>query len=388
MDVRAIILVGGRGGDNTSPERVCGIPIGMLDVLGEPVVQRVLARLEHVGVTDACIVTEIPPESVPMGYGSMRPNLKWLSGTGEKFWRCAEAAFSDFAQAGAELLLLVRVGAYAEIDYEEFIQQHLDRGARVSCAVDSKGVSLDTLVVSASRRNDAAFLLRHELKNFRSQCEEFKVTSYINRLETAADLRRLTLDCFAQEVSFTPAGTEVKPGVWVGEGARIHRSARVLAPAFIGAQSRVRALAVVTRASVIEHHAELDCGSVIDGSSMLPFCYVGPGLDLSQSVAGFRRIANLRRNVEVTISEAKFVGNTKRNPAVRAVSSAWSLAAFLPWQFARGLFKKARRPGPATLPEAINTPSAALNTLKDLPASENERDFSADLAVARRYGNE
>ena len=105
-----------------------------------------------------------------------------------------------------------------------------------------------------------------------------------------------------------PVGKEIKPGVWVGEGARIHRKARVVAPAFIGAHSKIRASALITRGSVIEHHAEVDCGTVVENSTVLPFTYVGAGLDVMHSVVGFRRLSHLLRNVEVEISDDKLVG--------------------------------------------------------------------------------
>jgi NDP-sugar pyrophosphorylase family protein len=404
MDVRAVILVGGRSmpllheGDqqrlaiegqprsSALPERVCGVPIGLHEVLGEPIVQRVLTRLKQFGVTSASVVSELPPSSIPTLKDSSSPHTKWLYGTGAQFWRCAETAFSDLAQAGAELIILVRLGAYTEIDYEELIQFHLEKQSRVTCAVDLDGQCLDTFAISASRRNDAAYLLRHELKQARSSAAEYTYSGYINRLETAADLRLLTLDSFAKVVSFSPAGTEIKPGVWAGEGVRIHRTARVLAPAFLGAHSRVRALSVVTRGSVIEHHAEIDCGSVIESSNILPNSYVGPGLDVAHSIVGFRRIAHLKKNVEVEIFEPKFLG-MRTAPAVRAISSAFSLAAFLPRQIFRG-FSRAKRTEPATLPQAISAPAAALKARLDKNANPQEREFSADLAVARRYGNE
>jgi len=389
MDVKAVVLVGGRVPEGAgTPEFVCGAPVGLLDVVGAPVVHRAVSRLEQFGITDACIITENPPDPALLERGIFRPGIKWFNGTGEKFWRCAEAAFSDLAQAGAELVILVRLGAYAEIDYEELIQRHLDREARLTRATDADGRSLDTFVVSASRRNDAAYLLRHELKQFRISCHDYRFSGYINRLETAGDLRRLALDCFSRDVAFTPMGTEIKPGVWVGERVHIHKRARVLAPAFIGSHSRIRALAVITRASVVEHHSEVDCGSVVENSTVLPFSYIGPGLDLCHSVVGLRRIAHLLRHAEVEIWEPKFVGLAAASASVRAVSSAFGLATFVPRQFIRGLFSKPT-PVPSSLPQAINTPAAALKRphIEKLPAPEHGREL-ADLAVARRYGNE
>ena len=107
---------------------------------------------------------------------------------------------------------------------------------------------------------------------------------------------------------FVQQARELKPGIWVGDGARIHRKARIVAPAFIGAYSKIRASALITRGSAIEHHAEVDCGTVVENSTVLPFTYVGAGLDVMHSVVGFRRLAHLVRKVEVEISDAKLVG--------------------------------------------------------------------------------
>ncbi len=101
----------------------------------------------------------------------------------------------------------------------------------------------------------------------------------------------------------------MKPGVWVGEGARIHHKARIVAPAFIGAQTKIRASALITRSTVIEHHAEVDCGTVVENSTVLPYTYVGAGLDVMHSVVGFRRLRTWCANVEVEIYRRK----TSRN---------------------------------------------------------------------------
>lgn len=404
MDVRAVILVGGRSapilreGDQQQlavdgqsrcaalPERVCGVPVGLHEVVGEPIFQRVITRLQKFGINGVSVVSELSASAVPQSRGANSSGTKWLYGTGAQFWRSAETAFSDLAQAGAEVIILIRIGPYTEIDYEELIQFHLDKQSRVTCAVDLDGQCLDTFAISASRRNDAAYLLRHELKQHRSVAAEYTYSGYINRLETAAELRLLTLDSFARVVSFSPGGTEIKPGVWAAEGVRIHRTARVLAPAFLGAHSRVRALSVITRGSVIEHHAEIDCGSVVESSNILPNSYVGPGLDVAHSIVGFNRISHLKKNVEVEIFEPKFLG-MRTAPSVRALTSAFSLAAFLPKQIFRG-FARAKRTQPATLPQAISAPSAALKARLDQNVNPQGREFSADLAVARRYGNE
>jgi hypothetical protein len=384
MDVRAILLVGGQPASPTS-ETVGGVPIGFLDVLGDTVLGRAITRLQRFGISGMALVSETPT-ALPYARDVVRPDISWTQTSRENFWRAAENAFVDLAQAGAELVLVVRVGAYAEIDFEELIQFHLDKGCRVASAEDADGVSLDILSISASRRNDAAFLFRHELRQFRTPCENYVFRGYINRLENAADLRRLTMDAFLGNVAFKPIGTEIRPGVWAGEGARIHKLARVLAPAFIGDYAKVRARAVITRGSSISHHAEVDCGTVVESSNVLPYACVGAGLDVTHSVVGFSHIANLRRNVEIEINDPKLISMTPVYAPARALGSALSLATLIPRSIIRSVVGRASK-APCTLPDAINTPPSTLKIPEE--ASQAPGSFSSNhLAVVRRYGDE
>ena len=98
-----------------------------------------------------------------------------------------------------------------------------------------------------------------ELKKLRTECKSFRVSGYSNRLKTAADLRCLALDGLLHKNSISPEGTEIRPGVWIAKSARVHPRARIVAPAFIGVYSKIRAAALITRGTVVEHHADRHC---------------------------------------------------------------------------------------------------------------------------------
>ncbi len=387
MDVKAILLIGGHP---HGAERVAGVPIAMLDVLGEPVVQRVAERISRLGVTGTTVISETDDTPSLAVRNRLRPDIHWTTVAEGELWRCAERQFNDYAQQGAELVLIVRVGAYLELDYEEFVQFHLDRGARTSVVTDMEGQSLDTFLVSASRRNDAAHLLRSELKSTRSERPEFKFGGFTNRLRNAAELRMLAMSSFAGECSIRPQGREIKPGVWAADSARVHRRARLLAPAYIGRHARIRASAVITRGSVVEHHSVVDCGTVVENSTILPHSYIGAGLDLTLSVVGFRQIMNLPRNAAVEIHDERLISTTSASAPVRTLNSAAELVSFLPKALFTGF---SRKPAPAceaaSLSEAVVAPSPALTSL---PQEEQLRpsvpDFPPDFLTARRYGNE
>ena len=374
-----MILVGGLG-DSTAHENesFAGSPLATHDVLGKPVVVRVVERLKAQGVNTISVTSESPMA------GSARLPVEWTDAPAGQFWRVAENTFSDIAQAGAEAVLVIRMGGYSEFDVDDFLQRHLDGRAHVTRVVDVSGAPLDMFMINASRRNDAAYLFRHRLQQMRSLCGQWVLRGYHNPLATARDLRALAVDGLLQRAQLKPAGIERRPGVWVARGAQIDRRARVLAPAFIGAGARIRATAVVTRCGVVEHHAEVDSGTVVENATVLPYTYIGAGLDIAHAVAGGKKLRHLRRNVEVEIADPKLMGMRSQHAPLRALESAASLAAFLPVQIFRGLFASARREQPAELPTAVKTPSA----IKTPAEASSEASSFANFAVARRYGDQ
>jgi hypothetical protein len=303
MDIRGLLLVNSGNTRENDLAFLASSPLGLFDIAGKSALERMTERLLEYGIAP---ITAVVEGDAAGGTFTAPSGLNCVSSTPDRFWRVAENAFNDMAQGGAELVVLVRLGAYAEIDFERLVQVHLDRGSRVS-QVSHEGQKLDIFCISASRRNDAASLFRSQLSRCRSECPLIEETGYLNSLADARDLRQFAIDILTQKTQTCPAGAEVKPGVWMSRKAILEKGARVLAPAYVGAYARVRTGAVITRCSVVEHHAQVDCGSVVENSTVLPYCYLGAGLDLAHSVAGMRQVANLRRDVTVEVPDPKLV---------------------------------------------------------------------------------
>lgn len=391
MDVRAIVLIGGAGSDVPgAQERIGGVPFAYLDVLGLPVVERVQRRLQRFGVSCITFISDSPCDSGPFAHTiKFAPTMPHVHAEGEQVWQTAEETFVKYAEDGADLVFALRIGPYVEVDYEALVQHHLDHHCAVTMAVDGNNEPLDLFVLSASARTDAAALFKHRMERMRRECAPFFVKGYFNRLETTADLRRLAVDGLLSKNAIRPEGTEIKPGIWVGTGARIHRKARVIAPAFVGAHAKVRASALITRGTVIEHHGDVDCGTVVENSSVLPFTRVGAGLDVMHAVVGFRRLAHLRQNVEVEIADEKFVGMVPLTPLSRLAGSTAALFAFIPMQIYRGLTASSQRTSAAECPESLERAHIVLDApVVEVPATGAEAsEFPSHLAVARRYGD-
>ena len=351
MDVKVILLTGNLG--ESECEGFAEVPFTLLEALGRPVLDYTVDRLRRAGLNsnDMCVLGNLRPAAAAYSKRVVnRLGLSWTNYSGASLVRAAEGKFSEYAQKGAEVIVVVQAGVYAEIDYEGFIQFHLESHNRVTCASDQEGL-VGVFAISPSRRNDAAYLFRHNLQACRTTSIPYLTSGYVNRLQNAADFRRLICDAFVQENEIRPLGRQVRPGIWVGAGARIEREARVVAPAFIGAGAKVCKSAVITRGSNIERSAYVDCGTVVENASVLTGCYVGAGLDVTHAVIGFRRIAHLNRKIEIEVHDRRLLA-----PAPKA--AAWRVAGMTAaaMEFVTNGFRKAPATAPAEpepLPEIV-----------------------------------
>jgi hypothetical protein len=387
MDIRGLLLVNSESTGEVDQTPASAL-LGVMDVVGKTPLQRMAERLQQYGISQISAVVETAPSPSVRNYG-LPADVACVSASPDRFWRTAESAFNDMAQSGAELVVLIRLGTYAEVDFEKLVQFHLDRQGRATqMAYGSQ--PLEIFCISASRRNDAASLFRTQLERCRTECPLFQHEGYLNQLASPRDLRQFAIDILTLKTQTCPAGKEVKPGVWMAPGASVEKGARVLAPAFVGSLAHVRSGAVITRCSSVERHAVVDCGTVIENSTVLPFSYVGAGLDLEHSVAGMGQIVNLRRDVTVQITDPKLIAAMSIESGKRLFSSATEMLTYLPrmaWQgiFARstvqepGLHVKLRQTSPA-LGNAAGFETSACDT-------ETSHKFP-NMVVARRYGHQ
>lgn len=386
MDIRGILLANSE--HNAEGNQGLDTPLATLDVAGKSTLQRMAERLQQYGISSVSAVVEIAVPSGVRNFG-LPSDITCISSAPDRFWRTAESVFNDMAQSGAELVVLIRLGAYAEVDFEKLVQFHIDRKERVTrMAFDEQ--MLEIFCISASRRNDAASLFRTQLAHCRSECPLLQHEGYLNPLATARDLRQFAIDILTRQTQTCPAGKEIKPGVWTAPGAMIEKGARVLAPAFVGSLARVRSGAVITRCSSVERHAEVDCGTVIENSTVLPFSYVGAGLDLAHSIAGMGRIVNLHRDVTVTIVDPKLVASMSVASGKRLITTAADALTYLPRLAFQGMFARAKA-APSDLQTTLRQTSPALGTAAGFETSACDTEAShkfPNMVVARRYGHQ
>jgi hypothetical protein len=391
MDIRGLLLVNGET-IGTPDQAPASALMGAMDVAGKSALERMAERMRQFGIASISTVVETGPSFVVRD-GVVRDgharDTNFITATPERFWRVAEAAFNEMAQGGAELVVLVRLGAYTEPDFERLVQFHLDRGARVT-QMSLGPERLEIFCISASRRNDAASLFRTQLARCRSDCPLLLHDGYFNSLAGPRELRQFAIDILTRKTQTAPAGDEARPGVWIASGALVEKGARILAPAFVGARARLRSGAVITRCSSIERHAEVDCGTIVENSTVLPFSYVGAGLDLGHSVAGMGRVANLRRDVDVAIPDPKLMDLMPATSGKRFLAAAAEMLTYLPRLVWQSAFTKAKTPEPA-LQATLRQVSPIAGEADDFETTPRKPEAAQEfpnMVVARRYGHQ
>jgi hypothetical protein len=385
MDIRGLLLA---NSEHIEEGNQADAPLSTLDVVGKSTLQRMAERLQQYGISSVSAVVETATPSGVRNSG-LSSDVICVSASADRFWKTAESVFNDMAQSGAELVVLIRLGAYVEADFEKLVQFHLDRQERVT-RMASGAQPLQIFCISASRRNDAASLFRTQLLHCRSECPLLQHDGYLNSLATPRDLRQFAIDILTRQTQTCPAGKESKPGVWTAPGAMVEKGARVLAPAFIGCMARIRSGAVITRCSSVERHAEVDCGTVIENSTVLPFSYVGAGLDLAHSIAGMGRIVNLQRDVTVTIVDRKLIASMSVASGKRLMTSATEVLTYLPRLAFQGMFAGTKAPQ-SDLQTTLRQTSPALGTAAGFETSACDTEAShkfPNMVVARRYGHQ
>jgi hypothetical protein len=261
-----------------------------VEVLGQTVLGRTIEQLLRGGLDSVAVVANDSFASAVLG----EERVSFCSAS--DVW---QSASETIAGVSAEAVLVMRLGAYVEFDPADLLQTHINRRTRLTRACTDAGPLdlwvMDPATISASDN------LRQVLQ--RDRADLYYVTGYVNPLASPRDLRQLICDALAARCRFRPHGFEVKPGIWMGQGAQVERSARIVAPAFIGHNSKIGDQCLITRGSNVESNSEVDYGTVVEDSSVLSNTYVGIGLDLSHSMVEGNNLLNLQHEVVLKISD-------------------------------------------------------------------------------------
>jgi NDP-sugar pyrophosphorylase family protein len=290
-------------------EDIAGIPLSCIEILGAPILQRTMQRFADAGVdsftilADASLLKVIKLANIMPGW-----MVKINSFQGEAdVWPAIQRSLENSFASQTNNVFLVKLGAYAEFESNELLQfshDHNDATVRVHDRIGSVG----TWLINKSAKMDSLaqeFLGRAP----DSSIKTYFFDGYVNRLSRMHDLRRFVMDVFQSRCSAKPRGNEIKAGVWIDEGAQVHKQARIVPPAYVGKNTKVGPAGLITRSSSIERDCNVEYGTVIEDSSILAGTYIGTGLDVTHSVVCGNMLVHLHQNLVMEINDEILIGN-------------------------------------------------------------------------------
>jgi hypothetical protein len=276
--------------------------IASFEIFGESLLDRTVKRLRNSGIQSVSVVA---------GPGLPKSTTSFARIVTERScerWPAAQQEVIRQNAQGVETVLMIGVHAYIEWEVQHFLDFHRSNGAPLTQLENAQG-PLDLWAVEAEWFGSAAIgcSLPFRYGEFPGLPVPCPIDGYVNRLASAEDLRRLVRDGFLCRCEIRPGGGEIRPGIWVEDGARVHKLARLVAPVYLGSSAKVGASAVVTRFSNIEHHSKVGDGTIVDASSILPFTELGSGLEISRSVVQGNTLVDVRRNISLCIRDPKLI---------------------------------------------------------------------------------
>jgi NDP-sugar pyrophosphorylase family protein len=322
VQLGAVVAIGARrlgsAGDDANstdpagdhPQTLLAEPLACIDVAGRSLVERMIEQFIAIDVETVSIMVEAGTSLPTSLLRTARQNvtIEVVSDMHSAISR----KLADYSQQGIDHSFLSGAGDYAETDLLDLFCFHRESRQTATPTFDKEG-QLSLWAVDCAKAQSAQ--LENLLMNAQSNGgSKYFIREYVSRLTHPRDLRQLAVDILCGRCQTGPSGQQVRSGVWIDEGAEIHRRARVVGPAYIGRESKVKADALVTRCSNIEKDCCVDVGTVVEDSSILPNTTIGIWLDLCHAVASANKLINLERNVAIEISDPSVM---RSNAAVR-----------------------------------------------------------------------
>ena len=312
MRVSAILVVNdrplstGAGDDCNSADRLIPSkgPIASAEIMGQSVIERTAARVLQAGIRTIAVIGGPVVPALPRHPGAEVV----VADNSFARWLAAQQTLREHGARGMDTVLMVGLGAYVECNVAEALRFHLSTGAALTQLEDKQG-ALDFWVVDSKwfRTAAAGCSLPFRYGEFPGLPVACPMRGYVNRLADAHDLRRLVLDAFLGRCEMTPTGREVRPGVWVDGGARVHKLSRLVAPVYIGRRTTVGPAAVVTRFSNLERDCQLGEGTIVNDATVLPYTGLGSALDVSNAVVHGDRFADLVSHAAFQIEDQRLL---------------------------------------------------------------------------------
>jgi carbonic anhydrase/acetyltransferase-like protein (isoleucine patch superfamily) len=272
VELGALVVTQGRNASQVGPE--AGFWSSTWPVLGRTVLDRWVERVQGLGVDLLAVVDR------------------------EACTTSRIHTMVDWAKGGVERILVILLGSYAEVDFTDLIRFHHQGQNQITRVFDSLG----PLGISLLDRQ-MILKINPERKTWsdRNHSSRYDFLGYALRLSSLRAYRTLVEDALEGRSGIQPVALEAGHNTWIHPSAEIDPSVRLEGPCYVGPYARLSAGVVITGGSSVEHSCDIDIGTTLERSSLLPNTHLAAGLHVRDSVIDGTRLEHLGRNVSVDL---------------------------------------------------------------------------------------
>src|SRR5262245_51407466 len=379
--MRAVILAGGAG--RRLRPLTLRRPAALLPVAGRPIVEYVIEHLARYGVSDATLALHHCPSRIePLLADGARFGLR-LEYAPERVGLGTAGAARRVAVGWPEPFILVAATALITTDLSKAVAFHRDREAALTivCGAgngdtdlaldDDDGIAPPGGGGRGVSSLGLAIVNPEALSRFPSgrHCDlmadlvpalraaGLAVRGYVSSesglvVRTPADLLAANRQAVAGELpDLVMRGFEVRPGIRLCRGARVHPTARLLPPVLIGLNAEIGRDATI-EAAVIGDDVIVEPYSTVRRSVVLNRTHIGADLQLQGVIVDRQTLGDVAASTWVTVDDARILGDTRApfrsNPgnlvgrAVATALIALSAPVWLPCLAALGIESRGR----------------------------------------------
>jgi mannose-1-phosphate guanylyltransferase/phosphomannomutase len=329
--MKAVIMAGGEG--TRLRPLTANQPKPMLPLANRPIMEHIVRHVRGFGITDIVVTVQFLASQVRNYFGDGRDMSVNLHYATESTPLGTAGSVRNAAEQLKETFLVISGDALTDINLEEIVALHRARGAMVTVGLKRMENPLEFGIVITGADgqierflekphwgqvfsdtiNTGIYVMEPEVfefippdrpADFSSDVFPLLLTSgkpmfghvaegYWEDVGNLAAYRRAHEDILDGRVDLAPPGFEMRPGVWIGEGAEVDPEAKLDAPVLIGDFAKVEAGAhlreytvigtnVVVKSGASLHRAVVHDNAWIGSGASLRGCVVGRGSDVKQ----------------------------------------------------------------------------------------------------------
>lgn len=358
--MKAIIMAGGEG--SRLRPLTCGRPKPMVPVLNRPVMSHIVELLKEHGITDIGVTLQYMPEAIRDYYASGADygvNLRYFV---EETPLGTAGSVKNAADFLDETFLVISGDALTDLELSRAVEYHKKQGAMATLVLTRVDSPLEYGVVITGKDgkitqflekpgwsevfsdtvNTGIYVLEPEVLEYFDPGQKFDFSQdlFPLLLKRQKPLFGLVLpgywcdignlqqyleahhDALSGKVKIKMPGTEIRPGVWVGDGTLIDPGASIGGPALIGTGCQLGAGARVEPLTVLGDNCVLQERGTIKRSVVWSNVYIGADVALRGAIIGSR----VKLHANAGVYEGAVVGDDsiiKENSLLKPDVKLW-----------------------------------------------------------------